>query len=112
MTRIQLEHIETENGSHHLDGELRDGKLIILGHDLGEAVTQFFQENEYEWWVSLSVDGTRKLFETLNIADVTDDEKLRALRDRFGILGKRSFENRLRRHCEASGIELETHSWL
>lgn len=82
--------------SVHLDD---DGSLTIEGHDLGDAVEQFWGCREYEFERRIDLAGVARLRATLGVQD--HQPLLEALRDRF------ASTNELEDAIAASGIESE-----
>ena len=60
----------------HVNASIRDGKLLISGHDLGPTVEEFWGDNDYEYFYSLTLDDTRKLHHLLKTDSKQDIELL------------------------------------
>ena len=80
---------------------LDDGELIISGQDLGEATEEFWGDSDYEYWLTIPPEGTKKLF-TLLCADSPDADPLDMLQNKFH--GESAFRN-IRAYCGRHGIK-------
>ena len=86
---------------------LDDGGLVISGQDLGEATEEFWGDSDYEYWLTISPEGTKKLFGLL-CTDKAGEDPLDVLQNRFH--GESAFSS-LRAYCGQHGIKAEFSSY-
>ena len=95
-----------ERVSIHVTASLVDGKLIISGQDIGEASEEFWGDSDYEYWLTIPVTDTQKLFKLLCTAD-PDADPMDVLQNRF--YGESAFSD-LRAFCQRHGISAAFNS--
>ena len=90
---------------------LHDGELQFSGYDFGEFVAKSpvgQGGDEYEYYLKLDEENTKKAFEALGVADKSDKEKLQFIVDTFKKdQGFSGFEE----YCEKHDIEAKFFSW-
>lgn len=76
-TKIKFYQAKNDGISISITAHLNDGKLSLQGLDHGPDVDEIRGMGEdYEYTLSLDKENSQKLFESLKIADKTDEEKL------------------------------------
>jgi hypothetical protein len=95
--KVKLVEIESST-SRYVDAEITDkGDLLISGHDTGEAPRKIWQEDNYEYWLTVrAADKDRVLLALL--------EKLYA--------GKPSVVSKLKHYLESKDIPCEFFSYF
>jgi hypothetical protein len=77
---VVLRNEKTTTDSRYLSARLtEEGDVVFEGHDLGDAVENFFGEREYEWSWTVKALNVPKLAAALG----TPGDILSAIRDRF-----------------------------
>lgn len=92
---------ETSKGEElaTIDAEfLKDGTLRISGADFGPAVEEWWGDDDYEYWMEIAPEDSKKLF-------------LSILREAFNADLRLTFTG-LRKFCEANGINPKFDSWV
>ena len=92
---------------HVTERLLDDGGLIISGQDLGEAVEEFWGDRDYEYWLTIPPEDTRKLFKLLRAGDQKSDP-LDVLKNKFH--GESAFRS-IRAFCGRHGIKAKFDSY-
>ena len=96
---------EREDIRIHIRASLLDGRLTVSGHEIGEAVAEFWGNDEYEYWYAFGPEETEKL---MDVIDGTDDPE-GALMMNFG--GSDGC-GKLREICESNGIRYRFDSYV
>ena len=109
--QITLSDYRTERMHSRITAELSDEGLLVRGHDIGTAVDDFFDGGDYEYNVSLDAANAAKLFDSLGCGEGTNEEKLAALKERFGDDAGYLADVNLKKYCSANGIDMEFWSW-
>ena len=104
---VSLCELKRPRVSIYVTARLLDGELIISGQDLGEATEEFWGDSDYEYWLTIPPEGTKKLF-TLLCADSPDADPLDMLQNKFH--GESAFRN-IRAYCGRHGIKAKFESY-
>ena len=105
-TKLCLCDERTERLWISVDAEIKDGKLIVSGQDLGEPCRRFWGSDEYEYWYSFDEENTEKLLFLLSKDGTDPVEQLQKCFN--GTTACRS----LRAFCEAKGIAFQFGNWI
>jgi len=90
-----------------VDAAIRNGCLLVSGQDLGNSVSEFFGDSDYEYWYSFDIENTKLLITRLLEQNPELDVK-ELLSDNFsGIDGC----SNLRNFCEKFGIKYKFSSY-
>ena len=106
--KLELYQVKEEQLWCTITADLTEGRLCISGHDLGPQVEKLLGNDEYEYFLSLDADNTKKLFASLECADKTDEEKLQVIRESFE---NSRADSELKRYCDEHGIETSFWCW-
>lgn len=107
--KINFYHYEDKEITINTDVILEDGELLFDGFDYGKRVKELRGiSSEYEYKLSLDQKSTTKLFEVLGVADKTDEQKLSALKEKFGEHGRTSD---IQDFCDGHGIKTKFFCW-
>ena len=74
--RVTIYDERSDRGWFILDAYLRDGDLVLEGHDMGRTVEEFWGEDEYEYWYvvrSANVERVRTMLLDRTGRDSGDD---------------------------------------
>ena len=96
---------KTSRVSVYVCAELAGGCLKIMGQDLGQAVQETFEVDEYEYFYDFDRENTARLFSLLGTADQKVEERF--LEMFGGMDGCRA----LREFCDANGITYRFSTW-
>ena len=94
----------TDRISVHISAALENGCLTVEGYDCGEAVEEFWGNDDYEYRLRFDKAGTDKLFRLLCKKDEPPEE---ALAEKFN--GPDACSD-LKRFCTEHGIEYDFQS--
>ena len=50
----------------HISASIKNGCLLISGHDLGAVVEEFYDDSDYEYWYSFDIENTKLLITRLS----------------------------------------------
>ena len=106
--KLELYQLKNESIWCTITADLSDGKLCISGQDLGRRVMELLGTDEYEYFLSLDEENTRKLFESLGCAEEPDAEKLQVIKDTFE---NSRADSALKDYCEERGIKTSFWSY-
>jgi len=101
---------EYKDGSRlwvNVSAAIRNGCLLISGQDLGNSVSEYFGDSDYEYWYSFDVENTKLLITRLSEQNSKFDVK-ELLSDNFSGLDGCS---NLRNFCEKFGIKYDFSSY-
>lgn len=108
-TSITFYHTKRSGIEISIVAQLDDGKLSLQGHDHGSKVEELRGMGEdYEYTLSLDEENTQKLFEFLEMASKTDNEKLEGIKKKFG---KSAGTSALEDYCDEHKIKTEFFNW-
>ena len=105
MSSIVLYSRETEALWVNVWAEIKDGRLIVSGQDLGGVVEEWFGNDEFEYQCTFDESNTRKL---LSILSEDSSDPIATLKERFS--GSRGFWE-LKEFCDEANISYEYFSW-
>ena len=107
--KINFYHVENEEIAINTDAILEDDKLLLDGFDYGKRVEELRgMGKEYEYKLSFDKENTAKFFESLDVKDKSDSEKLAALKEKFGEKGSL---HEIEKYCDERGIATEFFCW-
>ena len=107
--KIKFYHYEDKDITIDTDAILEDGKLILDGYDYGKRVEDMRgMGDDYEYRLSLNEENTTKFFESLGVSNKSEEQKLAALKEKFGKNGRTS---EIREYCDKRNIKTDFFSW-
>ena len=65
LESFKLYYVHTKENLIRVSAEIKNGLLVISGHDLGDAPKEFFGLDEYEYWYKFNRANTDKLIRLL-----------------------------------------------
>ena len=108
MNKVELYDYKSPEIEIHVHASIIDGRLKIEGQDLGKNVEDFWGDNDYEYFYTLSENDTSMLHEALNETTNKNIPLLEKMKLNFsGIEGCRKF----REFCEEHSIKYEFFSY-
>ena len=92
----------------NVDAAIRNGCLLISGQDLGDQVSEWYDDSDYEYWYSFDIENTKLLIAKLSEQKSTSSVK-KLLSDNFS--GLEGCSN-LRSFCKEFGIKYDYSSYI
>lgn len=105
MSNIELYRHETDALWVNVWAEIKDGRLIVSGQDLGGVVEGWFGSDEFEYQCTFDESNTRKL---LSVLSENGSDPISVLKERFS--GSKGFWE-LKDFCNEANIPYEYFSW-
>lgn len=91
-----------------IEAFLEKERLRISGHDIGPTVEDFFGSQDYEYVITLEEKSTKRLFESLGCADMSEEDKLKNLKKSFS---PSKITSELAKYCKDHDIEFSFWCW-
>ncbi|WP_042349329.1 hypothetical protein [Bacillus massiliigorillae] len=102
MDQVQLYKHENQQVSIYICAYIKDGKLEIMGQDLGSLVEEKWGGREYEYFYSLSKEDTKKLNELLQDHLQSNESILQLVKQVFR---GSECEKKFRDFCQKHGLQ-------